>query len=323
MTEPIIEQVEKFALSKQDRPKAEFAKVGIVGCGSAGQRIAVLIAKRGIDVVFVETSQQKIEEAYNGIKVELNNQLNHWGITESEMKGTINRIVGSTEYKILEGCDLVIESVMIKNKELAIEQRVKIYKEIEKYVSPNTIIATNSSTISVTEIASQLEHKHRCISMHISLTSPEAKLVEYVRSVYTTDEIEKNVQKFAILIGKTFIKVAESAGMISVRLFAPMINDACRLFTEGVASIEKIDAAAKMSMNLPIGPFEMADKIGIDRVVRWLENMYEEFGDLHFKPSPILKRLERAQQTGVKAGKGFYIYETNGNKKPAINLFNI
>lgn len=322
MADPIIEQVENFALSRKDRPRAEFSKVGIVGCGSAGQRIAVLIAKRGIDVTFIEVSDEKVQEAFVGIKEELEAQLNHWGITEGEMKATLTRIKGSINYADLSGSDMVIEATLASDKLFSIQNRIKVFQEVEKHVSPTTILATNSSTISITEVSSQLTHKDRCISLHISLTSPEAKLVEVVKSIYTIDEVCKNVQKFAILIGKTFINVAESPGMVSVRLFAPMINDACKILIEGVASIENIDAAARMSMNLPLGPFEMADKIGIDRVVRWLENMYEEFGEINYKPSPILKRLARARHIGIKTSRGFYIYENN-SKKPAFSHFNI
>ncbi len=322
MAEPIIERVDEFALSKKDRPKAEFEKVGIVGCGSTGQKLAVIIAKRGIDVVFIELSQEKIDEAFQEIKELLDYELNHWGITEGEMKAVMGRINGTLEMSELRSCDMVIESTLSKTRESAIESRQKLFKQIEKNVSPSTIIATNSTTIAITELASVLDNRNRCISMHISLTSPHAKLVEVVKSLYTTDDVCRNVQKFATLIGKNFINVAESPGLITVRLFAPMINEACHILMESVADMEIIDMAAKKSMNLPLGPFEMADRIGIDRVIRWLENMYEEFGDHHYKPSPILKRLYRAKRTGQKVNHGFYIYKETGEKiKPAFSKF--
>lgn len=322
MSEPIIERVEEFALSQADRPKAEFEKVGIVGCGSTGQKLAIMIAKRGIDVSFVELSEEKIEEAYREMKEELEYELNHWGITEGEMKAVLGRIKGSLDYNDLKGCDLVIESILSKTREAARDTRKELFKKIEEYVSKDTIIATNSTTVAITELASALKYKDRCISMHVSLTSPHAKLVEVVSSLYTNDNVCANVQKFALLIGKKFIRVAESSGLITVRLFAPMINEACDILMESVAKMEMIDFATKNSLNLPLGPFEMADKIGIDRVIRWLENMYEEFGDLRYKASPILKRLVRAQHTGRKVGQGFYIYDELGTKlRPAFSEF--
>jgi len=320
--EPIIEKVTDFALSQQDRPKAEFAKVGIVGCGSTGQKLAIIIASRGIDVIFIELSQNKIDEAYREINEELEEKLHHWGITEGEMRGITSKIHGTLDYKELKGCDLVIEAILSNNRQLALNTRKDIFKNIEKHVSKDTIIATNSTTIAITELASVLEHKNRCVSMHVSLTSPEAKLVEVVKSIYTEEEVCKNVQKFAILIGRDFIKVAESPGLITVRLFAPMINEACDILLERVADLENIDFAAKKSLNLPLGPFEMADKIGIDRIVRWLENMYEEFGDMKYKASPILRRLDRAGQTGRKTCRGFYLYDDKGKKlKNKINSY--
>ncbi len=314
MSEQIIEQLEEYALSKKDRPKAQFEKVGIIGCGTMGQRLAIMIASRGMDVVFIELNNDKIEEANKEIKEELEFKFTRWGVTASEKQGIVSRIKGSLDYNELNGCDIVIESILSKTRENAKEIRKEIFKKIEQHVSPSTIIATNSTTTIISELASVLKHKNRCISMHISTTSPDAKLVEIVRGIYTTEDVCQNVQKFSILLGKQFIKVAESPGLITVRLFAPMINEACIMLMENVSDIENIDTAAKLSMNLPLGPFEMADKIGIDRVVRWLENMYDEFGDLKYKASPILKRLMRSQNTGRKAGRGFYIYNEQGVK---------
>ncbi len=321
MAEPIIERVEDYALSQKDRPKAEFSEVGIVGCGTTGQKLAIMIASRGIEVIFLELSQEKIEQAYKEIEEELDNRVKHWGITESEKKAIMSRIRGTLDYSDFKNCDLVIEAILSSKREKAIEIRKEVFKKIEENVSPRTIIATNSTTIAITELASALKHKDRCISMHISTTSPDASLVEVVRSLYTTDEICREVQKFAVLLGKDFVRVAESPGLVSVRLFAPMINEACDLLMERVADIEKIDFAAKKSMNLQLGPFEMADKIGIDRVVRWLDNMYEEFGDMRYKPSPILKRLTRANHLGRKTNIGFYEYDAKGNKLRPANIF--
>lgn len=322
MSKPIIEQVENFALSKKNKPKAQFEKVGIVGCGSMGQNLAIMIASRGIEIIFIELEEAKIEEAYKEIKEELEYKLDHWGITESEMRGIISRINGTLNYKELKECDLVIEAILSKTRETAIDIRKQVFLEIEKNVSPNTIIATNSTTIAITELASILKHKDRCVSMHISTTSPHAKLVEVVRSQYTKESVCENIHKFSILLGKDFMRVAESPGLITVRLFAPLINEACDILMEGVADLEKIDKATKKSLGLPLGPFEMADKIGIDRVIRWLENMYEEFGNLHYKASPILKRLGRAKHFGRKVGKGFYLYNEKGVKiKPDFKNF--
>ncbi len=322
MSEPIIERVEEYALSKKDRPKSEFSEIGIVGCGTTGQRLAIMIAGRGMDVVFLELSQQKINQALDNIDAALDYKVKRWGITPSEKKAIMSRIRGTLDYSELKNCDLVIEAILSSFKNQSLEIRKDVFRKIEQYVSPRTIIATNSTTIAITELAAVLEHKDRCISMHISTASPDASLVEVVRSMYTTEKTCNEVQKFAILLGKSFVRVAESPGLISVRLFAPMINEACDILMERVSDMENIDFAAKKSMNLFYGPFEMADKIGIDRLVRWLDNMYLEFGDLRYKASPLLRRLNRANMLGRKTGKGFYEYDERGKKiGPALTKY--
>ena len=314
MSKQIIEQVENFGLSKKDRPKADFSEVGIVGCGTAGQNLAIMIASKGIEVVFLELSQELINIAIEEITEQLDSQIHHWAITESEKNAIRKRIRGTLIYEDFKNCDMVIEAILSKTRQQSFDIRKQIFKQIEEHVSPHTIIATNSTTLAITELASTLKNKDRCISMHISTTSPDADLVEVVRSLYTSPDTCENVQKFALYIKKKFIRVAESPGLITVRLFAPMINEACDILMEQVATMKQIDYAAKQSMGLPLGPFEMADKIGVGKVIRWLDNLYEEFGHTHYKASPILKRLARAKHLGRKTDIGFYKYNELGEK---------
>lgn len=314
MAEKIFEPIEQYGLSKKDKPKAQFAKVGIVGCGSTGQRIALMIASRGIEVVFLELSNELIKSAIQEITEDLDSRINHWGMTNGEKRAILSRIKGTLDYSEFADCDIVIESILSKSREESRDIRKEVFKNIEKHVKPNAIIATNSTTIAITEFAAELEHKDRCISLHISTTAPDAKIVEIVKGLYTSDETCENVRKFATLIGKTFIPVEESPGLITVRLTIPLINEACDILMESVSNIENIDYAMKNGMGLPIGPFEMADKIGLDRVLRWMDNLYTEFGDLRYKASPIIKRLVRAQKYGRKTLSGFYQYDEHGTK---------
>ncbi len=319
MAEVLSEPIINYGLSKKDQPKAQFAKVGIVGCGATGQQIAIMISSRGIEIVFLELSQEKIEQAVKEVADSLNDKINHWGMTEGGKKAIMSRIKGTLEYKDFADCDIVIESILSKQRENSREIRKEVFKSIENYVSPHAIIATNSTTIAITLFAAELTYKDRCISMHISTTSPDANIIEIVKGFYTSDETCENVRRFAKLIGKHFIEVEESPGLITVRLAAPMINEASQLLMERVAKMEDIDFAMKNGMGMPLGPFEMADKIGLDRVVRWLDNMYTEFGDLRYKASPLLKRLVRANHIGRKAQEGFYKYDSHGQKiQPAL-----
>jgi 3-hydroxybutyryl-CoA dehydrogenase len=224
-------------------------------------------------------------------------------------------------YRDLTGCDLVIETILSKEIN-SLEARKEVFKDIEKYVDPDAIIATNASTVVITELSSELQYKHRCVSLHISTTAPDADLIEVARGLYTSDEVYQNVLKFVKLLGKKVVPVTESPGLMSVRLFAVLINEALEVLMEGVGSLEDIDLVMKRGFGLSLGPFEMADKIGLDKVLQYLDNLYEEFGDRKYKPSPLLKRLVRANCFGRKTGQGFYIYDSKGKKisKYSLNI---
>ena len=308
-----IEPIEKFGLSKKNRPKAQFSKIGIVGCGTVGQTIARIISASGMEVIFIELDKEKVKLAYEGIRQSLDRMIDHWGMTESEKRSILSRIQGSVACHDLSDVDVVIEAIKSKSREQRISQRKELFKKIESQVSPNTIIATNSTTVVITELSSELVHKDRCVSLHFSTSNPGANMVEVVKGLYTSDRIYENVQKFIRMIGLKMVPVEESPGLLSVRLFATLINEACDILMEGVGSMESIDMASRTSLGFSLGPFELADKIGLDKVIRWLDNLYNEFGDMKYKASPILKRKARAAQIGRSAGKGFYEYK-NGRK---------
>ncbi|MCK4663166.1 MAG: 3-hydroxyacyl-CoA dehydrogenase family protein [Bacteroidales bacterium] len=311
----IVESIENYGLSKKDKPKTLFSKVGIVGCGLVGQNITKMISRKGIEVVFIELSEEKIKRAIKKIEKELDVMIEHWGMTASEKRAVLSRIHGYVGYEHLKGCDLVIEITRSKTKDDKIKSRKKIFQEIEKHVNQNTIIATNSSTVAITELSSDLKYNERCVNLHFSTASPDSKLIEVVRGLNTSDEVYENVKKFIKLIGKIEIPVEESPGLVSVRLFVAMFREACAVLTEGVAKIEDIDLTMRIGIGLTLGPFEMADKIGLDKVVRWMDNLHSEFGDIKYKAPPVIKKLVRAKHYGRITGKGFYKYDENGKKK--------
>jgi 3-hydroxybutyryl-CoA dehydrogenase len=315
MKEKIVEQIENYALSRKDRPKSQFAQVGVVGAGTTGQRIIVMIASKGIEVIFLDLSQEKVDEALKEMSEEMDNKINHWGMTSSDKRSVLSKIKGTTDYRDFKDCDLVIECILSKVREFSLEIRKNIFKKIEENVQREAIIATNSSTIVITELSSELEFKDRTLSIHFSTTAPDANIVEVAKGLYTSDLVCENVKKFATLIQKIPIPVDESPGLISVRIFVALISEACEVYMEGVATKENIDLTMRNGLGLPLGPFEMADKIGLDKVVRWMDNLYKEFGDIKYKPSPVLKKLVRANRFGRKSGLGFYAYDQLGNKK--------
>jgi len=308
------EKLEDYGLSHESKAKTMFSRVGIVGAGSVGQNIARMISSKGMDVIFLELNQQKIDQAYQELAKELDRMIERWGMTNSEKLGILSRIKGTMNYNDFKGCDIVIEAIKSSSREHSHDIRMAILRKIEQHVDRNTIIATNSSTQVITELTADLEHKDRCVSFHFLTPEADARVVEIVKGLYTSQEAYENTIKFANLIGKKVVPVKESPGIISTRLFVPLINEACEILMEGVGSMEDIDLTMKVGFGLPLGPFEMADKIGLDKILRWCENLYDEFGDLKYKSSPLLKKLVRANQWGRRTGRGFYEYNKDGVK---------
>jgi 3-hydroxybutyryl-CoA dehydrogenase len=314
MAEMIVEPIEKYGLSRKDRPKTLFSKIGIVGCGSVGQGLAITASKHGMEVIFLELSSELIEHSIEEIKKQLDDEINHWGLTPSEKTAILSRIKGTLKYEDFSDCELVIEAIKSNTKESSLEVRKQVFKKIEKFVTRECIIATNSSTLVVTEMSSELEHNDRCVSLHISSTAPGATVVEVASGLHTSKDAYDQVMKFVKLIDKIAIPVVESPGLISVRLFVVLLNEACEVLMEGVSSMECIDNTMRACFNMPLGPFEFADKVGLDKILRWMENLFGEFGISRYVASPMIKKLVRANRLGRITGIGFYSYDENGNK---------
>ncbi|PKP08043.1 MAG: 3-hydroxybutyryl-CoA dehydrogenase [Bacteroidetes bacterium HGW-Bacteroidetes-4] len=319
MSEVIIEPIEAYGLSSQNRPKQLFSKVGVVGCGSVGQTIALMIAQKDIEVVFVELTEANVAHAIEEIDSALDKMIERWGMTPGEKRAVLSRISGHVGFDCLAGCDLVIESIRSKSRERRITSRKEVFRKIEEVVSPECIIATNSTTIVITELSSELEHNERCVSLHFLTDTPNARMIEVVRGLYTSEEVYKRVIQFVQMIGKEAILCEESPGLISVRVFVAQLNEACGVLMEGVGTMSDIDKTMRIGLGQVLGPFEMADKIGLDKVMRWMENLYNEFGDHKYMASPVIKKLVRANNLGRVSGRGFYIYENGKKSNKLIN----
>ncbi len=307
------DRLEDFSLTKTIKSKKSLQKVGVVGCGAMGQEIMILVSQSGIEVAFIEINKERIDKVYSSLDAMLTERINKWGLTQSEKKLILSRISGSIDYQSLAGCDIVIESLNISRKGSSIGLRQDVFKRIEEVVSAETVIVSNTATIIISEIASVLNHPERSLGLHFFSPVSKIKIIEAVRSFHTNDKSYELISKFALMIGKKLIPVNESPGNVSTRMLVTLINEACEMLMEGVASANHIDEIVRETSGLLDGPFEMADKIGIDNVLKWMENLYAEFGDVKFKPSPILRRLVRANMFGRRTGEGFYIY-SNGKK---------
>jgi len=312
MDEIIIEPIEAFGLSHKQQKRTLFSKIGIVGCGKDGQNIARIASSNGMEVVFIELSIERIENAFTRLGIGLDRRIENWGMTQSEKKLILSRIKGSLEYKDLKDCDFVIEAIRAESSDRKITERKEVFRKIEEVVTPECIIATNSTTIIITELSSELKYRERCVSLHFFVQSPEARICEVVKGLYTSEEVYERVLKFVKMVNRQAIPVEESAGLISIRLYTALLNEACEVLLEGVGAMVDIDSVWKVGFGMRFGPFELADILGIDKINRWMENLYSEFGDPRYMASPVIKKLNRARRFGVHTCGGFYKYDCNG-----------
>lgn len=303
------EILEDYALKKRERKKGSLKKVGIVGAGTMGQDIAVIISKQGIDVVFIDLTEGRIEEIFDEISIRLDDIISKWGMTKSEKRAIISRIKGSVDYNDISDCDLVIESISSKKAGSSVLQRKEVFKRVESVINKDAVITSNTSTLMISDLAQVLDHPERAVGLHFITPAISVDIVEVVKGIKTNDQSYDFVVKFAKVLGKKAIPIHESPGNISTRLIATLINEACETLIEGIASMKCIDTTMKKGYGLQFGPFEMADRIGLEKVVKWMENLHDEFGEQKFKPNPILKRLVRSGFYGKTTGTGFYHYE--------------
>jgi 3-hydroxybutyryl-CoA dehydrogenase len=314
MAELVVEPIEAYGLSKTQRVKTLFSKIGVIGCGKEGQTIAQIASWHGMEVVFVELNDDKIKSAIDHIARGLDTIIENWGLTQGEKRAIMARIKGTLNYNDLADCDFVIEAIRADEAtgERNINLRKEIFRKIEDVVSRECIIATNATHVVISELASELQFRDRCVSLHFFVTSAEARIIEVVRGLYTSDDVYSKVCKFVQLINRDVIPVAESAGLISVRLYVVLLNEACATLMEGVASLSDIDKTMEIGLGMRFGPFRTADIIGMMKIVKWMENLYEEFGDPKYKVSPVIRRLVRAKRYGIESGVGFYRYDSEG-----------
>lgn len=285
-------------------------KVAVVGAGMMGQGISEAIATAGTTVILVDLSQDKIEEAMKKIGENLDAAIERWALTKSDKKAILSRIQGVIDIQSLSGqnIDIVIEAVKgtLKSKQ-------ELFKQLDIILPHETVLVTNTSTLSVSEIGSVMKNPQRFIGIHFIIPVPKVPLVEIVRGLKTSNETYSRAREFAELLGKTSVEVYEYPGYITTRILCSMLNESMEILLEGVASAEDIDTAMKLAYGLNMGPLCLADTIGLDVLMIWMTNLKEELGE-KYNPSPILRKMVRAGHLGKKTGQGFFKYDEHGNK---------
>ena len=306
----MTDNLENFALQqKAPKKKGSVQKVAVIGCGNIGQQITRIIAQHGMEVIFIDLTDEIVTEAYKEIEIELDNMIDRWGLTASEKRVIMSRIKGSIDYNDIKDVDLVIESINTQKPGTNVNLRKEIFAKTEAVISDDTIITSNNSTLMISDLAAVLKHPERAVGFHFIGPANTVKVVEVVRGLETSDYAYEFVLKFAKTIDKKPITLHESPGHISSRLVVTIINEACETLMEGVANVKSIDTTMKLGYGMMYGPFEMADRIGLDKLLKWMDNLYAEFGDQKFKASPLLPTLARAGYSRRYNNKGFYRYE--------------
>ncbi|GIP58242.1 3-hydroxyacyl-CoA dehydrogenase NAD-binding domain-containing protein [Paenibacillus sp. FSL W8-0186] len=287
-----------------------FKRIGVIGGGTMGQGISEMLAAKGLDVLLVEETPEKLDHAYNMIETSLDKQLEKWAITKAEKKLILSKVHKVTHLAELGTCDMVIETI---SEDL--DAKKEVFKQLDHVCPSNIILASNTSTLSLTEIAGSTMYPERVIGMHFIYPVSKINLVEIIRGLKTSDATFEETKHFVEeVVDKRGIMVYESPGFVTSRIICVMINEALHVLGEGVATAEDIDNAMRVGYQFQYGPLEMADRFGLDSVLAALERMFREFGDLKYRPSFVLKKMVRAGNLGVKTGEGFFKYDKDGDR---------
>ena len=278
-------------------------KVGIVGAGTMGNGIAQACSVAGIDVVMVDISEQAVAKGLATVAGSLERLLKKEKISAAERDAALARIHGSVRYEDLQTAQLVIEAATE-----SYELKVKILKQVDALVPSEVILASNTSSISITKLAAMTGRAERFIGMHFFNPVPMMALVEIIRGLQTSDATHATVHALATALGKTPITVKNAPGFVVNRILVPMINEAFFVLAEGLASPQDIDAGMKLGCNQPIGPLALADMVGLDVCLAVMEVYLQEFGDSKYRPCPLLKEMVAAGRLGRKSGHGVYLY---------------
>ena len=279
-------------------------KIGVLGTGTMGAGIIQVCAQKGYEVVMRARRESSIEKGLATVKKNLDKMVAKEKITQAEADEIFGRVHGSTDINIIADADLVIEAATED-----MEAKKALFAELNGICKPDTIIATNTSSLSITEIAVASGRPDKVIGMHFFNPVPAMKLVEIICGLTTSEETKATILELTQILGKTPVEVVEAPGFVVNRILIPMINEGIGIYADGVASVEGIDTAMKLGANHPMGPLELGDLIGLDVCLAIMDVLYKEFGDPKYRAHTLLRKMVRAGKLGRKSGEGFYNYK--------------
>lgn len=277
-----------------------------------GTSLAQHLAQQGFEVVLVDVDEAALKRSMEAIANGLERRLEKWAITEAEKRVILKRITATPSLEAVAPTELVIEAITED-----LDRKKELFRRLDSLAPPDRLLASNTSTLSITELAAVTSHPHRVLGLHFVNPVTEMPVVEIIRGLHTSEESVRRARKLMERADKVGVEVYESPGYVTTRLIMPLLNEAMYCVMEGVASPEDIDTAMRLGYRFRHGPLEMADRMGLDSLLVAMERLFREYGDLKFRPCPLLKKYVRAGNLGAKTGKGFFHYDSEGHRLDA------
>ncbi len=283
--------------------------VAILGTGTIAQGIAMTVARNALDVIMYDESEENLKEALKGIEFAIDREIEKWGMTESEKRAVLSRIETTTVK-----ADLANAAIFFESKGKTEEEKKELISNLDFISDSDALLIMTTTTISVTEVSKVLRDPSRLIGLHFIHPVYKVPIVEVVKGLKTSKETVLRTKQFLSDLGREYIEVFEYPGYVTTRVILPLLNEAMHVLMEGLASAEDIDKAIRLGYDMSMGPLALADYIGLDYILEWLESLFKELGEPKFRPCPLLRKLVREEKLGIKTGEGFFKYDKEGKR---------
>ena len=285
------------------------SRIMIIGAGSMGQGLAEAVAAAGQEVTLVDKKMKLAEQGLQRISESIDREIGRWGMTSSDKKAILARIFPSSDVSQAEDAEIVMEAIPEN-----LRAKQELFQELDLICPPDTLLVTNTGTLSISEIAASTKRPKKIIGMHFLNPVTRVPLVEIVKGLKTDEATFQKAVEFAELLDKNWITVIEYPGYVTTRIIVPLLNEAMHVLMEGVASARDIDRAMRLGFGFNVGPLALADLMGLDVVMSWMMNLLDELSEHKYNPCPLLRKMVRAGHLGVKTRRGFFRYDAEGNR---------